>query len=202
MWTRIPIRAYAMEPQIYLIGGIASLLMGATLGVFGAGGSILTVPLLVFIFHIAPQIATQYSLLIVGIVSAFGLWRDRNESALPLKDLLKFTFPAMLGMFFMRSKVLPNLPKNFNLPVIEHFSLDSFILFIFSFFMIAASLSMIFIKPKTSDPNRKASSFETIYLVFIALIVGMATGFVGAGGGFLIVPALVFLTKMPISERK
>jgi len=192
-----------MESQLYLLGGLGSFLMGATLGVFGAGGSILTVPLLVFLFQLPSSEATHYSLFIVGMVSAFGFFLDRKNAFLPIRDLSFFAIPAMLGMYLMRAIVIPNLPSNFEISSIGVFTLNDLILVIFALFMIAASFSMLFIKiqPRKNVVDHKRAYIGPVAaLALMGILVGMLTGFVGAGGGFLIVPALVFLAKFSMSD--
>lgn len=189
-----------MESQLYLLGGLGALFMGAMLGLFGAGGSILTVPLLVFIFLIPAKLASHYSLFIVGLVSGFGMLRDRKGSALPFSHLIWFALPAMLGMFIMRNWILPQLPGSFTFGANFQIPLDKFILFVFGLFMLAASFSMLFVKIKEKDLNAPKSKSELFLLSLTGLLIGLSTGFVGAGGGFLIVPALVFFARFSVAE--
>lgn len=185
-----------MEPHLYFIGSIAALLMGVALGVFGAGGSILTVPLLVYVFQLPAARATHYSLLVVGLVSAVAVARDWK--AIRVREVLWFALPAMAGMFVLRRVVLPALPMSVELPLVGDTSLDRLILLVFALFMIAASFSMLFVKIRTEGASEIQDWGRTSGLIVVGMMVGAATGFVGAGGGFLIVPALVFLSGFSI----
>lgn len=193
------IRKNAMESHIIIVS-LAALLMGVSLGVFGAGGSILTVPILVYLQNIPPTLATHYSLFVVGAVSAFGVLLSLRAKQIQFQKSLGFALPAILGMIVAKKILLPAIPVEFSLWE-KTIHKDSLILFTFALFMAAASLSMLFIKVKENEKTVSAPSLTVaLTLAVIGLGVGIATGFVGAGGGFLIIPALVFLAHYPIKE--
>ncbi len=170
---------------------LGALGMGVSLGLFGAGGSILTMPILVYLYSVQPLLATQLSLLVVGVVSLSGIFR--NFRNLHIVAAAGFTAGIMLGMTVMRRGILPVLPAQiFAIP------LDQWILVIFSLVMIAASLSMMFVKVRENP--RAQSVGDKIGLIFLGVAIGMLTGFVGAGGGFLIVPALVLLGRLEMRQ--
>jgi uncharacterized protein len=179
----------ALEPNINIIGWLASVGMGLSLGLFGAGGSILTMPILIFLYRVEPYLATRLSLFIVGLVSVSGLVRERKS--IEVFSALGFAVSAVLGMSLMRSFLLPMFPK-----IMWGISLNQIILIFFSVVMIIASLSMIFVKVK--ERSEEQSFLEKVVFLFFGFLIGMITGFVGAGGGFLIVPALVFLGRIPV----
>lgn len=196
MWNGIFTRTDAMESQTYFLGGVGAIAMGLTLGIFGAGGSILTVPLLVYLLGYAPSLATHYSLFVVGIVSAFGVSREWQSGSLPFRPIVWFAFPAMVGMFVTRKILLPALPQTIEFPGSYFVSLDSVTMATFAVFMMAASLSLLFLK---IEENESAAS-NSFALLVAGLFIGLATGFVGAGGGFLIVPALVFFGNFSLKN--
>ncbi len=176
---------------INLLGIFGALGMGLSLGLFGAGGSILTLPILVYLYSVQPLLATQLSLLVVGVVSLSGVFRNfRNLQWLAAAG---FTAGILFGMAIMRRGILPILPRT-----IWEIPLDQWILVFFALVMIAASLSMMFVKVR-ENPGAQSLA-DKIGLIFLGILIGLLTGFVGAGGGFLIVPALVFLGKLEMKQ--
>ncbi len=180
-----------------ILGYIASILMGLSLGLIGGGGSILTVPILVYIFGTNPILATSYSLFIVGTTALVGGMFYLKKKEVDLKTGFIFGVPSFIGVYLTRAYLVPSLPD----PV---FTLGSWvvtkpllIMIVFAILMLAASVSMIKTK-KAIEPNKvKMNPQLQFFLIGLeGLIVGGVTGFVGAGGGFLIIPALVILVGM------
>lgn len=170
-----------------IIGYITALLVGVTLGLIGGGGSILTIPILVYFFKIDPILATSYSLFIVGITSLIGSYKNYKTKHLNITKAFYFLIPATFSILLVRKFVLPNLPNIlFEINAIT-FTKNNLIMVVFGILMLSSSLAMIFRK----TPSNK-SSMNLTKLSFIGLIVGVITGFLGAGGGFLIIPALLF----------
>lgn len=182
-----------------LFGYFASILMGLSLGMIGGGGSILTVPILVYLFGINPILATAYSLFIVGLTALVGGIGYLKKGEVDLKTGFIFAIPSFVGVYFTRAYIVPSLPD----PVFSMGTLvvskPLLIMMIFALLMLAASVSMIKTK-KTSDVTNKPLSTlnKTLLIATEGLIVGGVTGFVGAGGGFLIIPALVILVGLPM----
>ena len=182
---------------IYEIAGyLCSVLIGISLGLIGGGGSILTVPILVYLFHLEPGKATSYSLFIVGLTALIGTWRHYKFGNLQLKTALIFAMPSVCSLLLMRKWLLPLVPDHL-------FQFGSFsvtknllIMVIFALLMIMASLSMI---RKTSNDSAIVTP-DIKRLLSIGFGVGMVTGFLGAGGGFLIIPALVFFAGLPMKQ--
>lgn len=181
-----------------IIGYFASIFMGLSLGMIGGGGSILTVPILVYLFGTNPITATAYSLFIVGSTALVGGVSYLKKGEVDLKTGFIFAVPSFIGVYLTRAYVVPALPD----PV---FSVGSFvfskpllIMLVFAILMVAASISMI--KTKKSEASIAELSPTAKFLLIGAegFIVGGVTGFVGAGGGFLIIPALVVLVGMPM----
>jgi uncharacterized membrane protein YfcA len=173
-----------------------ALLVGLVLGLLGGGGSILTVPILVYVLGLTPVAATAYSLFIVGVSALVGAQRFFQRGDINFKVSLYFAIPSLIGVYFCRKWIVPNLPDTILFFDLFSFQKNTFILVFFGLIMLLASLSMFF-SWKLSAKNRD-NNFLLIALD--GIIVGIITGFVGAGGGFLIIPALLFLTNVSMKE--
>ena len=182
------------------IGYISSILIGISLGLIGSGGSILTVPVLVYLFSVDAVVATSYSLFIVGFTSAVGCVGYFRKGLVNIKTALVFGAPSIIAVFFTRAYVVPAIPK-------EVFTLGSFVvtksilmMLLFAILMVAASYSMIKKVKKKKEEDIGPQKFNYPLILLEGTIVGFITGLVGAGGGFLIIPALVLLSKLPMKE--
>ena len=184
-----------------IIGYIASILIGISLGLIGSGGSILTVPVLVYLFSVDAVSATAYSLFIVGFTAAIGSIAYFKKGLVNIKTAVVFGIPSIIAVFFTRAYIVPAIPK-------EVFSVGNFIvtksilmLLLFAILMIVASFSMIKKnKQKENELKEGQQQFNYPMILLEGLLVGIVTGLVGAGGGFLIIPALVLLSKLPMKE--
>ena len=183
-----------------IVGYVAALLVGFSLGFIGGGGSILTVPILKYLMGFSAVISTAYSLFIVGAAALMGSVGYFRRRLVNFKAVILFAIPSLLAVAITRKFIIPNLPdpvKIFSLSI----SKDVYIMVVFAIVMLLASYSMI---RSSRKPGREAmlELKPEHYLLIITegLGVGLLTGFVGAGGGFLIVPALVLLLKLPIKE--
>lgn len=180
------------------IGYILAIAIGLIMGLIGGGGSILSVPIFVYLFEMDALAATAFSLFVVGITSAFGSVSYIRQKKVDFKIAFLFGFPSILGILFSRRLVLPNLPQY----IINDWGIsikkDLFILLLFAVLMLISSIKMI-TKSKTKESKYKEKPNYTL-LISQGLLVGIITGFIGAGGGFLIVPALVVLLKTPIKR--
>ena len=181
-----------------LIGYLVSILIGISLGLIGSGGSILTVPLLVYFFHVSPLLATTYSLAIVGLSSIAGVISRIKQKLVDFKTILIFGIPSIMGVFSSRKFILPAIPEL----IYEgpHFILtkDHFIMLFFATLMLIAALSMIL-----GENKKEQEGVLPVYgfsLMLVGFCEGSLTGIVGAGGGFLIIPALVILAKLPMKK--
>ncbi len=168
--------------------------MGTTLGLIGAGGSILTVPILVYFFKISPLSATAYSLLIVGFTALFGAFFYYRRNLVKIKSALTFAVPATISVFCTRAFILPNLP-NFIAKVPK----DNFIMLLFAVLMMIAAF-FVAKSPEIKVDDKKSKFHKIITLVFGSALIGLLTGMVGAGGGFLIIPALIILFNLKAKE--
>jgi uncharacterized membrane protein YfcA len=180
------------------LGYLAAVLIGVSLGLIGSGGSILTVPVLVYLFHIDPLLATTYSLCIVGVSSIAGVISRLRQRLLDFKVILIFGAPSILGVFIARKYILSAIPANFSIGSDTILSKDSFIMLFFASLMLVSALSMILGKSKKEIDGEKAEYGPS--LAFVGLLEGLVTGIVGAGGGFLIIPALVLLGKLSMKK--
>ncbi len=182
-----------------ILGYCFSLMIGLSLGLIGGGGSILTVPVLVYIFDVNPVLATGYSLFIVGTTSAVGSIQNYRRGVIHMKTALIYGVPSIIAVYLTRSLIVPLIPGN--LLTIGSFELTKpiFLMLLFALFMITASFSMI-IKGKTEQPKQGDRGYNYPLIFIQGALEGLLTGLVGAGGGFLIIPVLVVLAKMPMKE--
>jgi hypothetical protein len=183
---------------MHLFGYLASILIGISLGLIGSGGSILTVPVLVYLFNVEPLLATTYSLCVVGLSSIAGVISRFKQKLVDFKILLLFGLPSISGVFLSRKFLLPAIPAAMNIGTNLLLTKSNFIMLFFSILMLVSALSMILGKNK-----KEAEAVLPIYgysLMIVGLLEGLLTGIVGAGGGFLIIPALVILAKLPMKK--
>lgn len=182
-----------------IIGYAASLLIGISLGLIGGGGSILTVPVLVYLFHVEPVLATAYSLFIVGITSLAGAFPKYKQGEINVKTAIIFGIPSIAAVYATRAFIVPAIPSEIG--TIGSFVVTKSILMmlLFAVLMVAASFSMIRSKKK-ADEKVEEQVFNYPMIILEGAGVGMLTGLVGAGGGFLIIPALVMLSKLPMKQ--
>lgn len=183
-----------------ILGYIASIFIGIALGLIGGGGSILTVPVLVYLFAVDAVAATAYSLFIVGLTSAVGSVSYFKNNLVNIKTAIIFGIPSIIAVFLTRAYIVPAIPK-------EVFTIGSFVvtksilmMLLFAILMIAASYSMIKKCEDCDKQNLEPQKFNYPVILIEGAVVGILTGLVGAGGGFLIIPALVILSKLPMKE--
>ncbi len=187
-----------MDIQL-LLGYFGALLIGVILGLIGGGGSILTVPILVYLLFINPVTATAYSLFVVGVVSMVGAIKNIQKGLVDFKTAIVFAIPAFIAVYLTRKYLVPAIPD-------QLFTIGCFlitkniaIMLFFAIIMLVASVLMI-------TSNRKDAVIQTTIkynyplIIVEGFVVGVLTGVVGAGGGFLIIPALVLLAKLPMKK--
>ena len=186
-----------------IAGYISACIIGITLGLIGGGGSILTVPVLVYLMAVSPITATAYSLFVVGTSSLVGSFAYMRKDLVSYKTAFIFGMPSLVAVFITRKYILPALPE-------ELFTIGSFlvtknlaIMLLFALLMIAASFSMIRNKKREVDNGKcedEPQEFKIPLIITEGLVVGVLTGLIGAGGGFLIIPALVVLSKLSMKK--
>lgn len=182
-----------------IIGYVASLIIGVSLGLIGGGGSILTVPVLVYLFGVNPVMATAYSLFIVGSTSLVGTFPKYKQGLVNLKTALIFGVPSIAAVFATRKFIVPAIPDVvFTLGGMA-FAKSLLMMILFAVLMVFASISMIRDKKQKAEAGGE-QKFNYPLILVEGAIVGVLTGLVGAGGGFLIIPALVLLSKLPMKQ--
>lgn len=179
-----------------LLGYFGALCIGLVLGLTGGGGSILTVPILVYVMLIHPTTATAYSLFIVGTTSAFGAFQNYRKDLVDVKNGFLFAIPSFVAVYITRRFLVPLIPES----ILEHpfmLSKSTFLMLFFALIMILAAISMLKKKKTEVVTNDKISWMN---LVFQTFTIGIIIGLVGAGGGFLIIPSLVLFAKLPMKK--
>lgn len=184
---------------IELLGYVSAAVIGFSLGLIGGGGSILTVPALVYLVGINPVLSTSYSLFIVGTAALVGSYNYMKQELISYKTAIVFAIPSLIAVYATRRWIVPAVPE-------EIIRWDDFVLtkdiavmVFFALLMAAASFSMIYSAKKPSTDKQEATlRFNYPIIVIEGAVVGVLTGLVGAGGGFLIIPALVLLAKLPM----
>jgi uncharacterized membrane protein YfcA len=183
-----------------LTGLILFLFIGLILGLIGGGGSLLGVPVLVYIMHVEPDLATTYSLFIVGVTSLVGAISYLRKAEISAEAIINFAISSVATIFCMRKFIMPAIPLQFNIAGIQ-FHKHTVIMILFAVIMMLASYSMI----KKQIANRinevkwdefAKSPMGKPFVILLGVVVGIITGFVGAGGGFIIVPVLLFFVRL------
>ena len=180
--------------QMELIGYLLSICIGIILGLLGGGGSILSIPILVYFFHVDAVLAAAYSLFVVGVTSLIGAIPKYREHLVSIRAGVLFGVPSILSIFATRKWLIPAIPdilvQSQSLVITKRFLL----LALFAALMITASISMI-VRRKEQETGEQEP--KVLLAIIEGTLIGFLTGLVGAGGGFLIIPALVFLTGLP-----
>lgn len=167
------------------------------MGLIGGGGSILSVPIFVYLFGMDAVTATAFSLFVVGTTSAFGTFGYFKNKEVEIKTALLFGVPSVISVIFVRKLVLPHIPEVIFSVGSFSISKDVMLLVLFAVLMLFSSVKMIWGNSSIPTENKKP---QYTMLVTQGLGVGMITGMIGAGGGFLIVPALVMLLGLPMKK--
>lgn len=183
--------------MIDIIGYVAALVIGVVLGLIGGGGSILTVPLLVYLLGYSPVVATAYSLFVVGSSSLVGVVQKHRKKQVDFKTGLAFSFPSFLAVYMSRRYFVPYIPDEiFNIGGYV-LSKDMLIMVFFAVVMFMAATSMIKKKEKKEEVHKPQPYYKTFVQ---GMVIGGITGVIGAGGGFLYVPALVLWAGLSMKK--
>ena len=180
-----------------VFGYAGALLTGFVLGLLGGGGALLSIPVLVYFFHLEASVATGYSLFLVGVTASLGAIQNLRKQLVDFRLLLGYGIPSVITVYCMRRFLVPNLPdvlftySNFSL------SKNHFILLILSVVMIVAGYRMI---ASASTSESPADETNFVKLILYAILIGAFLGLVGAGGGFLMIPALVLFGNLPMKK--
>jgi hypothetical protein len=184
-------------PEALEIAGYASaILIGVALGLIGGGGSILTVPVLVYLMDVDKVTSTAYSLFIVGVTSAVGAVLAWRKGMVDVKTGILFGIPSILTVYATRQWVVPAIPDKLFTVGSSEFTKELLILGLFAVLMIVASYTMI--RGRKDNSETKPHGMNYPLVLAEGVVVGLLTGLVGAGGGFLIIPALVVIGGMPM----
>lgn len=183
-----------------MIGYVAAVLIGISLGLIGGGGSILTVPVLVYLFSTDAMLATSYSLFIVGISSMVGAYKNYINGQVSVKTALLFGASSVSTVYITRKFILPYIPQDL-------FTIGDIVvtkpmltMVLFAILMLLASVSMIRGGETIEEKEPKQTGNKLVQLTLYGIAIGLVTGFLGAGGGFLLIPALVVLLKMSMKK--
>lgn len=184
--------------SLEVLGYFGALLIGIILGITGGGGSILTVPTLVYILNYNPIIATAYSLFIVGTTSGIGTIQNFKKGLVVPKKAFQFAVPSLIGVYLTRKFIVPNIPD-----VVFYFgslelSKDTFLMILFAVVMLFAAYSMLKNNKKNELIERTTKSITVVIIQLF--FVGVLIGLIGAGGGFLIIPALLNFAQLPMKK--
>ncbi|MGA9650307.1 sulfite exporter TauE/SafE family protein [Pedobacter sp.] len=183
-----------------IIAYVASALIGISLGLIGGGGSILTMPVLVYLFGVNPLLATSYSLFIVGSTSLAGTVGNFKRGLVNIKTALLFGSASISTVFLTRKFIIPLIPKT--IIKIGDFELteNMLMMVLFAVLMVAAATAMIKGERAENSSQIKKNQLHLGKLLLFGIAIGLATGFLGAGGGFLLIPTLVILVGLPMKE--
>lgn len=186
--------------MIEILGYFLAVIIGLILGLMGGGGSIITVPVLVYIMGLNPVTATAYSLFIVGSTSAFGTIQNLKNKLVHLKTAITFALPSLVGVYLSRKFIIPAIPER--LFAIGTFEVHKgmFLMVLFAVIMLLAAKSMLQTR-KVEDQSiakPEASGMQIAFSILQVFLIGIVVGLIGAGGGFLFIPMLIFITKLPM----
>jgi uncharacterized protein len=166
----------------HVLALLLSSVIGVSLGLMGGGGSILAVPVLVYVAHVDPKQAVGMSLAIVGSTALVGSFLHRRRGQQDLKAGLSFSASGMLGAFFGAQ--------------LTHLVSSEVLLLAFAALMLGVGSLMLRPGGRAAGTGRRRGSLSLMLLS--GLLVGVLTGFLGVGGGFLVVPALVLFAGLPM----
>lgn len=165
-----------------LLAMLLSLLIGLSLGLLGGGGSILTVPILVYAVGVEPKAAIATSLLVVGVTSLVAMLQHARAGNVDLRTGLVFGAAGMVGAY--------------GGGLLARFFSGTVLLLIFAALMVATAVAML--RGRREPDERTHERLPLVRVLLDGFVVGLVTGLVGAGGGFLVVPALVLLGGLPM----
>ncbi len=179
-----------------ILGYVGALFIGLVLGLTGGGGSILTVPILVYLMGISPVTATAYSLFIVGTTSTFGAIQNYRKNLVDIKNGFIFAIPSFIAVYLTRNFIVPRIPEIIiESPIL--ITKNTFLMLFFAVIMIFGALSVL--KKKSQNTNNEEKR-NLILIGIQTFTIGIIIGLVGAGGGFLIIPSLILFAKLPIRK--
>jgi len=183
-----------------ILGYLGALIIGVVLGLIGGGGSILTVPVMVYLMAINPVTATAYSLFVVGSSALVGALRNIPKKLIDFRTAVVFAIPAFIAVYLTRMYLVPAIPQEIFKIGGVMITKNLGIMLFFAIIMVIAAISMITQKRDNKSENGDKVRYNYPLIIVEGVVVGLLTGIVGAGGGFLIIPALVLLAKLPMKK--
>jgi uncharacterized protein len=186
---------------LILLGFFLASVMGLLLGFIGSGGSMLTVPILVYLFGMKPFVATGYSLLVVGSTASVGAFSYWRRGLIRTRDTFVFVLPSTIMILLTRGFILPAIPDPVLTLSMHALSKGTFIMSLFALLMLLAGYFML--KPVATKPADEVQYDPYMHPIKLFLgsgMVGLLAGLVGAGGGFLIIPVLITLFNLPMKQ--
>lgn len=184
--------------MLEVAGYFAATLIGVSLGLLGGGGSILTVPVLVYLLQVNPVLATAYSLFVVGTTALAGAVSYMKKGLVHYKTALVFATPSFIAVFLTRMYLIPAIPQTLISTAEFTLTKDSALMLFFALIMLIAAFSMIRSNKRKEAGEAGKLRYNYPLIALEGAVVGVLTGVVGAGGGFLIIPALVLLVRLPM----
>jgi uncharacterized membrane protein YfcA len=182
-----------------IIGYFGALLVGLVMGLTGSGGSVLSVPILAYLFGNDEKTATAYSLFIVGFTALVGSFRVLKGNEVSKNAVIYFGIPSIIGVVFVRRILLPILPETLFRIFGFDFSRRMLIFGLFACLMMLSAYSMLKKSKIRISHFRKRTVLGPMMLIG-GFLLGIFVGLIGAGGGFLMVPALMIFARMPIKR--
>ena len=179
-----------------ILGYVGALFIGLVLGLTGGGGSILTVPILVYLMSINPVTATAYSLFIVGTTSTFGAIQNYRKNLVDIKNGFIFAIPSFIAVYLTRKFIVPRIPEI----IIESPILITKVSFLMLFFAVIMIFGALSVLKKKSQDTQNEEKRNLILIGIQTFTIGIIIGLVGAGGGFLIIPSLILFAKLPMRK--
>jgi len=182
---------------LQVFGYLGAILTGVILGLMGGGGALISIPILVYLFHIEASVATSYSLFLIAITASSGAWQNIRKKQVDYNAALYYGIPSVISIYAVRRWLMPNLPKI--IFTIHGYALhkNMFILIILVIVMIMAAYKMITSNNPEQNETHQVNHLE---LSTFAILIGSFMGIVGGGGGFLMVPALVHFANTPVKK--
>lgn len=182
-------------------GYITALGVGALLALVGGGGAILTLPIFVYLFKLPAWEATTYSLFVVGCTAGIGAIKQARAKMIDYGAAFRFVLPAVVAIHLIRALIVPRIPSEFKLPFLGSLTKDLLVMSVLALAMLLSAYSMLRKAPEIPNAAPELAASEKLAKsASRGFAVGLFTGFVGAGGGFLFVPALSLIERLPLKR--
>lgn len=179
-----------------ILGYLGALFVGITLGLIGSGGSILSLPIFVYLFGLNPVIASAYSLFTVGLTSLVGSIKNIKLKLIDINTVVYFSFSAAISVYVTRKYLINLIPDEIVTIGSLLITKEKFLMLFFSILIYFAGIAMIKKRMNKSKSQRRKSKYDKGLILLEGTLVGFVTGLVGAGGGFIIIPVLVLFSKL------